>query len=185
MDVVTLQAAIAATKRIVTALGLGNSATRNVGTGPGTVATGNDSRIVGAAQKAANLSDLTDPAAGRTNLGLGGAAVLNVGTTSGTVPSGNDSRFTDQRVPTDASVITAKLAAGAVTAAKLNADVPPALAADSALTSAFAPASLSNVVATKHYASWAALMGAETWQEAHDRVPSWGAANATETWGSL
>lgn len=72
-----------------TAGGLGNSATRNVGTTAGTVAAGDDSRITGAAQKSANLSDLTSASAARTNLGLGGAAVLNVGTTAGTVLAGN------------------------------------------------------------------------------------------------
>jgi hypothetical protein len=41
-----------------------------VGTIAGSVAAGNDSRIVGALQKTNNLSDLTDPAAARANLGL-------------------------------------------------------------------------------------------------------------------
>lgn len=56
---------------------LGNSATRNVGTEPGTVAAGDDPRIVGAAQASA----------------LGNSASRNVGTTAGTVAAGNDSRF--------------------------------------------------------------------------------------------
>lgn len=45
-----------------------------VGTTAGTVAAGNDPRIVGAAQKSANLSDLASPAAARGNLGLAAIA---------------------------------------------------------------------------------------------------------------
>lgn len=65
-----------------------------VGTSAGTTAAGNDPRIVGAAQKSANLADLADPVAARTNLSLGTAATENVGTTAGTVAAGNDSRIT-------------------------------------------------------------------------------------------
>ncbi|MDX2153910.1 MAG: hypothetical protein SFV54_24430 [Bryobacteraceae bacterium] len=42
-----------------------------------------------AAQRSANLADLTNPGAARVNLGLGGAATLNVGTTAGTIATGD------------------------------------------------------------------------------------------------
>ena len=48
-----------------------------VGTGPGTVAAGNDIRIVGALQAARNLSDLTNPMVARLSLGLGPLATTN------------------------------------------------------------------------------------------------------------
>jgi hypothetical protein len=55
--------------------------------------------------------------------GLGNSATRNVGTTAGTVAAGDDSRLTDQRIPTDGSVSTAKIVDGAVTAAKVASDV--------------------------------------------------------------
>jgi hypothetical protein len=72
---------------------LGTAAAANIGTTIGTVAPGDDSRIVGAVQKSNNLSDLTNVSTARTNLGLGNAATQNVGTTAGTVAAGNDSRI--------------------------------------------------------------------------------------------
>ena len=52
----------------------GGSGGATVGTTAGTVAAGNDSRIIGAVQKTANLSDLTSAAAARGNLGLAAVA---------------------------------------------------------------------------------------------------------------
>lgn len=46
----------------------GNAASKNTGTTAGTVAAGDDSRITGAAQKSANLSDLSNAVTARTNL---------------------------------------------------------------------------------------------------------------------
>lgn len=76
-----------------TALGLGGAAQLSVGTTSGTVAAGDDSRILGAAQKSANLSDLASASTARTNLGLGNSATLNVGSSAGTVAAGDDIRF--------------------------------------------------------------------------------------------
>ncbi len=58
-------------------LGLGSAAILSVGTGPGTVAAGDDGRIAGATQRTSNLSDLADAGLARINLGL--AAVASSG----------------------------------------------------------------------------------------------------------
>jgi hypothetical protein len=106
-------------------LGLGDSATRNIGTSSGTAAAGDDSRITGAAQKTANLSDLPSPNTARTNLGLGGAALLNIGTSAGTAAAGDDTRITGAAQKTAnlsdlASASTARINLGLGAAALLN-----------------------------------------------------------------
>lgn len=87
---------------IRTALGLGNSATRNVGTTSGTVAAGNDTRF----------SDARDPTAHRLSHEPGGSDALTVdapavvgslrtlGTGSRQAVAGNDSRLSNARTPT-------------------------------------------------------------------------------------
>ncbi|HBL6741301.1 TPA: hypothetical protein LSG79_003659 [Citrobacter freundii] len=69
-----------------TNLGLGNSATRNVGTLPGDVAAGDDSRITGAMQKSQNGADIPDAPAFRGNIGLDSAATRAVGTGANQIP---------------------------------------------------------------------------------------------------
>lgn len=69
-----------------TNLGLGNSATRNVGTVSGAVAAGDDSRITGAMQKNQNGNDIPDKAAFRSNIGLGSAATRAVGNGANQIP---------------------------------------------------------------------------------------------------
>lgn len=76
------------------ALGLGGAAVLSIGMSAGTVAAGDDSRIVGALQASANLTDLTDVATARAALALDGPSLVwAVGTSAGTVAAGDDSRF--------------------------------------------------------------------------------------------
>jgi hypothetical protein len=56
--------------QVANIVGLGDSSTLDVGTTSGTVAAGDDSRIIGAAQTANNLADLASASTARTNLGL-------------------------------------------------------------------------------------------------------------------
>ncbi len=71
----------------------GNAAQRNVGASAGTVAAGDDPRIVGALQASSNGSDIPNKGLFRAALGLGAAALLGVGTAAGTVAAGDDPRF--------------------------------------------------------------------------------------------
>lgn len=103
-----LTAATAAAAR--TTLGLGDVATRNVGTSAGQVRDAVDVAYTNARTPTAHthvVADVSDStatgrslvasasaSAARTTLGLGAAATLAVGTTAGTVAAGDDSRIT-------------------------------------------------------------------------------------------
>jgi phage-related tail fiber protein len=67
---------------------LKGAALLDVGTGAGTVAAGNDSRIVNALQKGNNLSDVADKASARNNIGLKTAAVADVQTSKDDITAG-------------------------------------------------------------------------------------------------
>ena len=76
-------------------LGLGGSATLDVGTGAGTVAAGNDSRLPTFDQKSALAGTGTPGSSDKfvNESTLGGSATLEVGTSVGTVAAGDDSRL--------------------------------------------------------------------------------------------
>ncbi|EDI9492411.1 hypothetical protein GEN49_07260 [Salmonella enterica] len=77
--------------RARTALGLGDVATRYLGTTPGTVAAGNDARIIGAMQKNQNGADIPNKPAFVQNLGLTEAVnrALNAVQKNGDTMTGN------------------------------------------------------------------------------------------------
>jgi hypothetical protein len=60
----------------------GNAMEKDVGTASGTVAAGNDSRIVAALQNSSNLSDVSSSSSARSNLGLGTLATQNANAAS-------------------------------------------------------------------------------------------------------
>jgi hypothetical protein len=69
------------TTSAITALDLGGASQLNVGTGAGTVAAGNDSRITGALQASNNFSDVDSQSTARTNLGLASGATAAAAST--------------------------------------------------------------------------------------------------------
>ncbi|EDC3580159.1 phage tail protein [Salmonella enterica] len=87
-------------------LQLGNSATRNVGTTPGTVAAGDDSRIIGAMQKSQNGADIPDKKQFARTIGA---------VTSTTITLGESGWFKIATVvmPQSASTVVIKLYGGA------------------------------------------------------------------------
>lgn len=78
---------VASTATARTNLGLGGAATLNVGTGAGTVAAGNDTRIAAALQSGNNLSDVASAATSRTNLGLSTLTTAKANLTATTNPA--------------------------------------------------------------------------------------------------
>lgn len=82
-----------------TNLGLGDAATKNTGTSSGTVAAGNDSRIVGAVQTSRTISAGTGLTGGG-DLSANRTLTVNFGTTTNTVCDGNDARLTQSIVQT-------------------------------------------------------------------------------------
>jgi hypothetical protein len=84
-----------------TTLGLGGAATLNVGTGAGTVAAGDDSRLSNARTPTSHATSHqpggSDPMAVDAAAATGSLRTLGTGSTQ--AAAGNDSRFTDSRAP--------------------------------------------------------------------------------------
>lgn len=81
-----------------TNLGLGDSATKSVGTTSNTVAAGDDSRIVNAVQTTRSISTGTGLSGGGT-LASDRTLSVSFGSTAGTACEGNDSRLSNSRAP--------------------------------------------------------------------------------------
>lgn len=79
-------------------LALGDSATKNTGTTSGTVAAGDDSRIVGAVQTTRSISAGTGLSGGGS-LASDRTLSVSFGNTAGTACEGNDSRLSNSRPP--------------------------------------------------------------------------------------
>lgn len=79
-------------------LALGDSATKNTGTTSGTVAAGDDSRIVGAVQTSRTISAGTGLSGGGS-LASDRTLSVSFGSTAGTACEGNDSRLSNSRPP--------------------------------------------------------------------------------------
>ena len=110
----------------------------SIGNTGGTVAAGDDSRIVGSVQKSENLSDLISIAEAKMNLGLDNVnnttdlnkpvstatqtalnAKLNTSVAASTYTPLSDARLTNQRTPVDGSVTDAKIVSGGLAPASI------------------------------------------------------------------
>lgn len=109
-----------------TNLGLAGAALLAVGTTAGTVAAGDDSRIVGAVQDTRQILAGTGLTGGGT-LAADRTLTVAYGTSGTTAAVGNDARLSDTRTPTDNSVTSAKIVDGAILNADINASAAIAL----------------------------------------------------------
>lgn len=150
----------------IAALNLGDASTRNVGTTSGTVAAGDDSRIVGALQKSHNLGDVQDKAQARDNLGLAvfatrAPAYEEVTEKPDTFPPGAHTHPWDQITGAPAQA-TRWPAWGEVTGRPATADRWPTWAEVTGKPATFAPAA--------HTHTWAQISGAPAQAT---RWPTW------------
>lgn len=103
----------------------GTASLRTLGTGGQQATAGNDGRLsdqrvpTDRSVTGAKVADALKPSAGAA---AGTEALRALGRTASTAAAGDDSRLSDQRVPTDASVTLAKMAADSVDASKILAN---------------------------------------------------------------